>query len=105
MDWHELEKMKVTDLREMAKDKTSLEGVVGMTKEHLVEELAKVLGIPKPHKVSVGREKSATKKQIRETQSKVAAALEQKNHVQAKLLRREIHHLKRKLRRQAKVAV
>ena len=57
MDWHTLEKKKVTELRDMAKEKTSLQGVSGMSKDQLVEELAKVLGIAKPHKVAEGQKK------------------------------------------------
>jgi len=103
MDWHELEKMKVDDLREMAKEKTQLEGVTGLHKDQLVEELAKVLGIPKPHKVVESGEKTKIKAQIRELRVKVTTALERKDHAMAATHRRNIHGLKRKLRRMAHV--
>jgi phage terminase small subunit len=99
MDWHELEKMKVNELRDMAKEKSSLEGVTGMTKEHLVEELAKALGIHKPHKVAMGKEKTAIKKQIREVKTRIALALEEKDSTQLRSLRKYKHGLRRKLKR------
>ncbi len=103
MDWHELEKMKVDALREMAKEKTSLEGVTGLHKDQLVEELAKALGIPKPHKIVQSAEKTTIKAQIRELKGKTAAALERKDYPMAAAHRRNVHGLKRKLRRMAKV--
>lgn len=104
MDWHELEKMKVNELREMAKEKTTLEGVSGLTKEHLVEELAKALGIPRPHKVVMGKEKTDTKQRIRAIKVMIAAAQGTDKAAERKALRRNVHHLKRKLHRQAKLA-
>ena len=32
MDWHDLQKMKLNDLRELAKEKTTLEGLSGLHK-------------------------------------------------------------------------
>ena len=66
MDWHDLMKMKVTDLRELAKEKTQLEGVSGLNKDDLVEALAGALGIPKPHKViEQGKGKRRIKAELR----------------------------------------
>jgi hypothetical protein len=102
MDWHELEKKKVTELREMAKEKLGLEGTTGMHKENLVEALAKALGIEKPHKVASGAEKTRVKQAIRALKAKRSEA----GHDPAVLTstRHEIHKLKRKLRRTARLA-
>ena len=103
MDWHELEKMKVTELREMAKEKTDLEGVSGMHKEDLVEALAKVLGIEKPHKVVHGAEKTKIKQQIRALKKKRDEALANKDRETLHATRREIHVLRRRLHRMAQL--
>jgi len=76
MDWHELEKTKVTQLREMAKEKLGLEGTIGMTKEHLVEALAKALNIEKPHKVVHGAQKTRVKQEIKALKAARMEALE-----------------------------
>ena len=104
MDWHSLEKMKVTDLREMAKEKLALEGTSGMHKEQLVEVLAKSMGIEKPHKVASGAEKTQVKQRIRAL--KVERAKAGTDHDVAKLAatRHAIHRLKRKLRRMSRMA-
>ena len=61
MDWHDLHKMKVTALREMAKEKLAIEGVAGLHKEELVAKLAEAMGIPRPHKVVDAEGKTAIK--------------------------------------------
>jgi hypothetical protein len=104
MDWHELEKMKIIELRELAHEKTTLEGVSGLNKEHLVDALAKALGIPKPHKVVMGLEKTNLKKQIRALKAKVALASGTDKAGERSALRRQVHGLRRKLHRQAKLA-
>jgi hypothetical protein len=65
MDWHDLHKMKVTDLREMAKQKLAIEGASGLHKEELVAKLAEAMGIPRPHKVVDAEGKTAIKQRIR----------------------------------------
>lgn len=104
MEWHDLEKMKVTELRDMAHEKTQLEGVSGLTKEHLIEALAKALGIPKPHKVVAGAEKARIKQQIKALKAKVVQTTGDAKAGERKALRRNVHGLKRKLHRQAKLA-
>jgi protein-arginine kinase activator protein McsA len=103
MDWHELEKMKVTDLREMAKEKLGLEGVTALHKDQLVEALAKEMGIVKPHKVAVGGEKTKIKQEIRALKAQRAEALNNHDHDALHQTRHEIHKLKRKLRRMARL--
>ena len=48
MEWHDLEKTTVIKLREQAHDQ-GIKGVSGKNKAVLIEELAAVLGIEKPH--------------------------------------------------------
>ena len=103
MDWHELEKLKVTDLREMAKEKLEIKGVSGMAKAKLVETLAEAMGIEKPHKVAEGTGKSQLKAQIKELKIKRNEALTGKDKQSLKATRRKIHRLRRQLRRMAKV--
>jgi phage terminase small subunit len=103
VDWHELEKMKVTELREMAKEKANLEGVSGMTKEHLVEAIAKAMGIEKPHKVVQGAEKTKLKMAIRAAKRQRDEAQKGGNSAAYLKSRLEIRKLKHKLRRQAQV--
>jgi len=70
MDWHELEKTKVAQLREMAKERLGLEGTIGMTKEQLVEALAKALNIEKPHKIVHGAQRSEERRVGKECRSR-----------------------------------
>ncbi len=101
MDYHDLQKTRVTDLREMMKEHLpEVKGVTGLKKEALVDLLADKMGIEKPHKhVAAGLGKRAIKAEIRELKGKRAAALEAKDSVELKKCRRLIHRRKRKLRR------
>ncbi len=101
MDFHELQKTRVSDLREMMKEHCpEVVGVVGMKKEELVDALADKLGIEKPHKhVAAGLGKRAIKAEIRELKVKRQAALEARDPKELKAYRRQIHRRKRRLRR------
>lgn len=103
MDWHELEKKKVTELREMAKEQLGLEGTTGMLKAQLVEALAKGLGIDKPHKVAHGEGKSRIKQEIRALKVRRAEAEGKHDKAALAAIRVEIHKQKRKLRRMARI--
>ena len=103
MDWHELEKMKVTDLREMAKEKLEIAGTSAMHKDELVEKLAGAMGIAKPHKVAQGAGKTEIKQQIRALKQKRSEALLSHDHDTLHTARHEIHKLKRKLRKMARL--
>jgi len=105
MDWHELAKMKITELREMAKEKTSLSGVTGLHKDQLVEALAKELGIDKPHKVAHGEEKTKLKAAIRALKAERDQAISSKNAETLRRTRVKIHRVKRQLRRMAETKV
>jgi hypothetical protein len=103
MDWHELEKMKVTDLRELAKEKTQLEGLSGLHKDQLVEAIAHDLGIEKPHKVVHGAQKTKIKQAIRAAKARRGEAEASKNRAAYTEARLELRKLRRRLRRMAQV--
>ena len=101
LEYHDLQKTKVTDLREMVKENMpDVKGAVGLKKDELVKMLADHLGIAEPHKhVEKGLGKRAIKANIREMKVKRQAALEAKEADELKKWRRLIHREKRKLRR------
>lgn len=104
MDWHDLVKMKVTELRELAKEKTSLEGVSGLTKDKLVEAIAGELGIPRPHKVvEKGLGKRAIKAEVRALKVERDAAIAAGDRDALSRVRDRMRSRKRKLRRLAHV--
>lgn len=104
MEWHDLEKMKVNELRDLAKEKTTIEGLTGLSKEKLVEAVAHAMGMHKPHKVVMGQEKADTRHRLKELRVQIAAALEKHDHELLKALRHNAHGLRHKLRRQARRA-
>ncbi len=106
MDWHELTKHKVVELREMMKEHLpDVTGVTQMKKDRLIELLAEKLEISKPHKtIQPGKGKRAMKARIRELKGQRAAALEAGDKQALHRARREIHRLKRRLRRAADLA-
>ena len=100
MDWHELNKTRVADLRDMMKEHCpQVSGVMSMKKEIIVKHLAEALGIEEPHRVVEGIDKGAVKAQIQEHKKLRQAALEAGDHAELKKQRRVIHGLKRKLRK------
>ena len=101
MDWHDLQKMKVNELRELAQEKTTLEGLSGLHKAELVEKLAEAMGIPRPHKVVEGADKTAIKQRIRVLKSERDAAIAAHDRDRLRRVRRQIHAEKRRLHRMA----
>ena len=101
MEYHDLQKTRVVDLREMMKEQLpQVTGVVALKKDELVEMLAEHMGIEKPHKhVAAGLGKRAIKAEIRDLKVKRQAALEAKDGEELRKYRRLIHRRKRKLRR------
>jgi len=101
MDFHELQKTRVADLREMMKEHLpNVQGVIGLKKDELVEHLAEHLGIEKPHKhVAAGLGKRKIKAEIKDLRLKRDAALEAHDSAELKKYRRLIHRRKRRLRR------
>jgi hypothetical protein len=99
--FEQLHKMRVADLRQIAKDLEfeELKGHTTMHKEPLVLALCHALGIEDHvhHKV-VGVDKTKIKQQIREFKKERDAALEAKDSKKLKLARAKISRLKKKLR-------
>lgn len=99
--FEELKKKKVADLRVIAEgiDHEALHGYTTMHKDQLLPALCTALGIEAhEHHEVVGLDKRAMKVQIRELKAKRDALLEAHDHEQLKRVRRQIHHLKRKIR-------
>jgi len=100
--FEQLKKMNVSELRDIAKDidHEAVHGHSTMHKEHLVLALCAALGIDAhEHHEVVGINKTAIKKQIRELKTKRDEAIAAKDKKETKRIRREIHHLKNKMRR------
>jgi hypothetical protein len=99
--WEELHKMPVKKLREIAEglgESEELHGYLTMHKENLVPALCHVLGIEDhAHHEVVGVDKASIKVRIRELKVQRDAALEARDAVELKRVRRKIHRLKRKL--------
>ena len=105
MDFHELEKHTVAQLRDMLKEKDpEHKGVSGLKKPDLVDLLAGMLGIEKPHKVAAGTDKASIKASIREMKSKKSTAVAAKDKAALRDARRGLHELRRKLRRAIRIA-
>lgn len=100
MNWHDLEKMRVQDLRTKAKELIpDLTGVIGMKKEELIAQIAANLGIEHPHKRVIGIDKKQVRDRINALKVKRQAALEAHDGAELKKQRRLIHRQKRRLRR------
>ena len=108
MEWKDLEKMTVVKLREEALKFPQIESVHGKNKEQLMDELAHVLGIEKPHthfSDQVVHTKSDLKHQIHELKTERDKLLKEHDHKKLHEVRREIHDLKRNIRKiEAKAA-
>lgn len=100
--YEQLSKMTVSELRKIADgiENEALKGHLVMHKEQLLPALCKVMGIEAHahHKV-VGIDKAALKLQIRKLKVERAAATGKHDYAQLKLIRRQIHDLKRKIRK------
>ena len=102
MEWKDLEKMTIVKLRDEALQHPELKGVHGKSKEQLMDELATLLGIAKPHTHYTGRvehTKQETKHHIHELKSHRDELVQAHKHKELHALRREIHDLKRKIKR------
>jgi hypothetical protein len=108
MEWKDLEKMTVLKLREEALKFPQIEGVHGKNKEQLMEEIAKVLGIEKPHAhfgEKIVHTKSDLKNKIEQLKVERDKLLEAHDHKKLHEVRREMHDLKHEIRKlEAKAA-
>ena len=101
MNWHDLEKTTLIKLRDMAHDQ-GMKGVTGWNKEKLVEELAGQLSIEKPHEDMTAikfHSKTDLKLKIRELKLERNSLIEAHDHKGLKTVRRQIHGLKRQIRK------
>ena len=100
--YEELHAMTVAQLREVAKDMDNeeLRGYSSMHKEDLLKVLCQALGIEAhvTHQV-VGLDKTKVKGEIRELKQQRQAAIDSGDHKELKRIRRQIHRLKRRIRR------
>ncbi|MDD5541904.1 MAG: hypothetical protein PHX83_01895 [Acidobacteriia bacterium] len=100
--FEELKHKDVTELREIAKGlgEEVVQGYTQLNKEHLLEALCKALHIDMHvHHEVVGVDKSKIKAQMKELKKKREAALAAHDHKSLHTLRRELHGLRRKVRR------
>lgn len=100
MDYHELKGMTIAELRDVAAGIDGLTGYTQMNKEPLLERVCQELGIAMhEHHDVVGVDKRAIKARIRTLKEERAEALEAHDAGRTKRVRRQIHRLKRELRR------
>lgn len=97
-EYDDLKHMKVDALREIAAKIEGFTGYTQMNKDHLLKAICEQLNIDmfKHHEV-VGVDKAGIKRQIRELKAKRDQALESHDRTELKKVRREIHHLRRRL--------
>jgi len=107
--YEELKGKTVAELREIAAGikHEAVQGYTQLNKEHLLAALCKALNIDmhahrKPK--AVGIDKSNIKSQMKELKKKRGIALEAHDHAQLKAVRRQMHELKRALRKSAATA-
>jgi hypothetical protein len=99
--YEELKHKKVDELREIAKgiEHDAVQGYSQLNKEHLVPAICQALGIEAhEHHVAHGIGKAKVKAKIKELKVERTKALEARDHMQLKRVRRQIHRLKHKLR-------
>ena len=102
MDWKDLEKMTVVKLREEALRHPEIKGVHGKNKPELMDELAVILGVERPHThfaKDVVLTKGELKHKIHELKAERVKLVERHDHKQLHEVRRKIHDLKRQIRR------
>ncbi len=100
MDYHELSKLTVVKLREMAGEYEDIKNATGMHKEELVDVLCEHMGIEKPHrevKRGIGRRK--LKAEIRELKKVRDEAIANKDAEALRRVRVKLHAKKKRLRR------
>jgi hypothetical protein len=101
--YEELKKKTIEDLREIAKGlgEDAVKGYTQMNKEHLLPTLCKALGIEfhkHPHHEAVGIDKTKLKARMHQLKADKQKALEAGDAAKLKAIRREYHHLNRKIR-------
>ncbi len=102
--YDELKGKTVAELREIAAGMKhdAVQGYTQLNKEHLLAALCKALNLDMHvhHKVkAAGVNKSTIKSQMKELKEKRDAALQAHDHAQLKTVRRQMHELRRALRK------
>ena len=105
--YDELKGMTVAQLREIAAgiQHEAVQGYTQLNKEHLLAALAKALNIDTHtrHKLG-GIDKANVKAQMKQLKKSRDAALEAHDHAQLKQARRQLHAMRRSLRKAAAAA-
>lgn len=99
--YEELHKKTVDELREIAKglEPDAVKGFTQMNKEHLLPALCKALGIEAhAHHEVKGLDKRQVKARLRALKAKRGEALAAHDRATLKQIRRERHHLNRRIR-------
>jgi hypothetical protein len=101
--YEDLKKKTVEDLREIAKGlgEDSVKGYTQMNKEHLLPALCKALGVEvhrHPHHEARGIDKAKMKARMHALKAEKQKAIEAKDGARLKAIRREYHHLNRRIR-------
>ncbi len=100
--FEELKHMTVAQMRDLAAtlEHEALTGYTQLKKQQLLEVLCTALGVEAhAHHEVVGLDKTVVKTQIRALKAKRAEALQSTDRSEFKKILRQIHGLKRKLRR------
>jgi protein-arginine kinase activator protein McsA len=103
--YEQLSRMTVVDLRKIADgiDNEAVKGHLVMHKEQLLPALCKALGIEAhAHHEARGINKSALKAEIRKLKSERLTTVQKKDYKHLREIRRQIHDLKRKIRKSLK---
>ena len=104
--YDELKKMTVAQLREIASgiEHEAVQGYTQLNKEHLLDALCKALNIDTHtrHKIkAAGINKGEIKSRMKDLKKQRDSALEAHDHAQLKTVRRQLHGLRRTLRKAA----
>ena len=100
--YNKLKHTKMSDLRDIAKglDDGAVKGYTQLNKEQLLKALCTALGVEiHEHHDVVGVDKGAIKSQIRELKTQRDDFIKAHDHKELKRVRREIHRLKRTIRK------
>jgi len=103
LSYEELKKKTIEDLREIAQglDAEAVKGYTQMNKEHLLPAVCHALGIDvhrHPHHEPVGVDKAQFKARMHALKAEKQKAIEARDVAKVKALRREYHHLNRRIR-------